>query len=242
MKSLIPFLLISILGVGAHAVEVVTPREETARDLGVTHLEIEAGRTVHEKRVRLFAAESLLGEATYRSLDSGRRLVDLQTATDRISIEWNPALATARVIEHGSGRVGETVGTFGDMSWTSDEGLREILAGSERAVLLAAVVFEAEDRQWSPMPGTGDPERCGIGGPRGADSFDCDFIYGCRGFAVSGSRSHCCLEAEQDVNHCCTNGHCWGCCALLPCDAGCGIGDYICFCGMSGAWCIDEAE
>jgi len=58
-----------------------------------------------------------------------------------------------------------------------------------------------------------------------------------RGSSISGTRSGCCEAATDDANGQCSNGACWGCCSLLSCDASCALGDYGCFCGITGTAC-----
>lgn len=58
-----------------------------------------------------------------------------------------------------------------------------------------------------------------------------------RGFGTGSSKSLCCQDAINDVNVKCSNSYCYGCCSLLSCDAVCGVGDYVCSCGISGRAC-----
>lgn len=58
-----------------------------------------------------------------------------------------------------------------------------------------------------------------------------------RGEYVADSRSWCCENARIDAGNECNNSCCWGCCKYLPCDAYCLLGDYGCFCGVSGQMC-----
>jgi hypothetical protein len=63
----------------------------------------------------------------------------------------------------------------------------------------------------------------------------------CRGTDVAPSRSYCCYEARLAAGSCCWNSLCIGCCQYLSnwgsCDAWCAVGDYFCFCGVTGISC-----
>lgn len=58
-----------------------------------------------------------------------------------------------------------------------------------------------------------------------------------RGDSVSGTRSGCCENANDEVQGECWNSKCAGCCETLSCDAVCALGDYFCSCGVTGYEC-----
>lgn len=60
-----------------------------------------------------------------------------------------------------------------------------------------------------------------------------------RGSSYGASKSSACQGARDDANTKCSNCSCLGCCGWLSatCDCACGVGDYVCSCGITGFAC-----
>lgn len=60
-----------------------------------------------------------------------------------------------------------------------------------------------------------------------------------RGSSYGASKSSACQGARDDANTKCSNCSCLGCCGWLSptCDCACGVGDYMCSCGITGFAC-----
>lgn len=155
---------------------------------------------------------------------------------------WDQVHGTLRVWPPGAIEPLETNYEFRTGSWKGDARLQDIAKLYSREIGLAALALDATHGHSKTSRPPVTPS-CAALSPLAGDlvfggggDIYCDG-FRCRGFGAAGAASLCCEDAWQDASNCCTNGICWGCCAFLGCDTACGLGSYICFCGVTGIEC-----
>ncbi len=170
--------------------------------------------------------------------------VEISTPGDSaqvLSLVWDQVHGTLKVQGPNSAKTLESRYDFQKGSWEGDPRIDAIARRYSREIGLGALALDATLGTGRRAELTRSNPGCAATPlmPRTAISsllIDCNGSH-CRGFGTGGAASGCCAEAWQDASDCCTNGICWGCCQFLSCDKACGIGDYICFCGVTGIEC-----
>lgn len=171
-----------------------------------------------------------------------RAEISLSTdAAQGLSFVWDQVHGTLKLRDPESGQSLESRYDLQKGSWQGDPRIGALGRRYSREIALAALALDATLGAGKTTALTTAEPACAVGSVIpgvGISSIliDCDG-FRCRGFGTGGSASGCCEEAWQDASNCCTNGICWGCCRFLACDKGCAIGDYICFCGVTGVEC-----
>lgn len=189
-----------------------------------------------------------MGEVVVRFGDAGYRAKLVSPGQEPLALDWNQAKGILQIKEPGTDRVAYSYFDFQAFSWKSEPAFDELVKGRQQDFdLLLGVVTDYDrsrkERGASVLPKLGGCSATGQGSVIVGDAgiveqagIGCSG-YRCRGTGTGTAKSLCCESATNDANVCCWNSLCIGCCSLLSCDAGCAIGDYICFCGRTGTSC-----
>jgi hypothetical protein len=177
------------------------------------------------------ASSSLVGSAIVTNTETGGMLADWTgSAGEHIHLLRNGAGDAYQLINVPSGQTGSISRNYQANGWLVSSIALLIIAEHQVAVQRTACALAAgspAETAWM-----ANPSPPALAGPEP----ECHNL-GCRGTAVSDTRSWCCREANSRLQGCCSNAACWGCCETLGCDATCALGDYFCFCGQSGLSC-----
>lgn len=183
-----------------------------------------------------------MGEVVVRFGDSGYRAKLVSPGREPLTLDWNQAKGVLQIKEPGTDRVGFSYFDFQAFSWKSEPAFDELVNGRKKDFDLLLGVVTDYDRSRKEF-GVSVVPKVGACSPTdqssvivGEAGIGCTG-YRCRGEGVGSAKSLCCEDATNDANLCCWNSLCIGCCSFLSCDAGCAIGDYICFCGRTGTSC-----
>jgi len=246
----VTFVVALVLASGAHAGVAAAPLQpaDGVRAAGVVGYQVhEASGTVEINL--LDQGESTLGEVVVRSGDFGYS-AELRSG-DRlpIAMAWNQAKGILEIKEVGSDRIGYSYFDFQAFDWKAEPAFDDLVNARKADVdLLMGVVADYDAGRGhggstlAVKQGGGScasKQQPLVTSPLGeiaAKGIVCTG-YTCRGFGTGAAKSLCCQDATNDANVCCWNSVCIGCCSFLSCDAACGIGDYICFCGRTGTSC-----
>ncbi|MGD2113915.1 MAG: hypothetical protein PVG07_02610 [Acidobacteriota bacterium] len=251
-RRLIAIVFIAALAFAcaAQASVLATPLHpaESVRAAGV------AGYEVHQERggvaIDLLDERGApMGEVTVRFGEAGYRATLESPGRAAIAVDWNKAQGILEIKEPGTDRTGYSYFDFQAFEWTAEPAFEELVGDRKGDVdlLLGVVADYDETRRGSrgARPGNELTAKGGSCAPQdqlsnvlGTKGIGCSG-YTCRGFGTGAARSLCCQNATNDANVCCWNAICIGCCSFLDCDAACGIGDYICFCGRTGTSCSE---
>lgn len=161
-----------------------------------------------------------------------------------LSFVWDQVHGLLRVWPPGASKPLESSYNFQAGSWEGDPRIDEVATRYAREVGCAALALDAMlGNEPKDTPAASTPLCSDLSGTGGDGALQlvhkgisCDG-FKCRGMSTAVVASTCCAEAWQEASNCCTNGICWGCCRFRECDTGCGFGDYVCICGVTGIQC-----
>jgi len=244
------FVMVLLLASGAYAGVTSAPMlpEDSVQAAGVVSYQVhETGGTVEINLLN--QGNGSLGEVVVKSGDFGYS-AELRGGDGLpIAMEWNQAKGILEIKEIGSDRIGYSYFDFQAFEWKAEPAFDELVTARKADVdLLMGVVADYDKgrgHRGSILAAKQAGGSCAskqqalVTSPLGeiaAKGIVCTG-YTCRGFGTGAAKSLCCQDATNDANVCCWNSVCIGCCSFLSCDAACGIGDYICFCGRTGTSC-----
>lgn len=179
---------------------------------------------------------------TGETAEYGHDAILIEGGAALYSVAWDSQKGLIRIRDLSNGETGHAFFDLQEFAWVRGEAFRDLMERQGPTfMLIASVMGELEVRGESSFKERAD--LCALRSdsrnlaPKYHGEITCSGEF-CRGFSTGTSRSICCYEANQDLHLCCWNFWCIGCCQTLACDAGCGLGDYLCFCGQSGRSCV----
>jgi hypothetical protein len=209
-----------------------------AKALGIAEYQVTHAHEGDQRTVAVDLIASTGGVLGSVQVDWGLRgenLIELRTDTASVFILWDPAGGRFELTDRISGEAASL--RLEDREWVGTDESRALMDAHFGEVKMAAIVltdYLVNSRQLVPPSSLkkASPGLCGIELciPRCSGPI-------VRGQSVAYTRAWCCDEANQNAQVQCWNEWCIGCCRTLACDAVCSLGDFFCYCAVTGFSC-----